>query len=603
MASRLSEVVYRLRDFFTEPTGRIVGSYRKIRGASKETSARVQRDTKKMADGFGKLSDTANKVLGFLGAGFTVSAAANSIGKVADELDRLGTSADLLDIDPSSVAGIEFAFDRSSVSIDKASAALQTLQKRTGEALGGFGRAKIAFEQLGISAEDFSNLNAEQQLVELANAIQGVSSEEERAAIASQLFSKANQDLVLVLNQGGPALQGLIDKGKAQLNVTREATDAAGAYKDALADLQTSIDRTKFDIATPIIQELAEFADNVGLGDPVKGLNTELLLLEKRLDKPFVLFRDDVEQRVGEIRRELSDLARAQERNEAAEREAIATAKEGVQVRQEQKEALKVFEQNVDSLTDAYKEQAKARSAALAQETSELRAARREQSSIEQEFTDLVKSVTEVEPSDVSLGDVFLADTQARAALAAGDIELAIDKAREGADLLGALKDKGTETQGTLGFLAEQLKKVATEAAGQKVDAEIIDEDQAKQAVANVKTQLEQLKTDAVKAGTEAGQALVTSLQAALSGTDIVGPLQARLQGLPEVVRTATAQTNAQLTAAGTQGGADYVAALQTQLATEVQAPAVSVPQIRRNGNSFSDGTDFREAVDRRGSR
>ena len=63
------------------------------------------------------------------------------------------------------------------------------------------------------------------------------------------------------------------------------------------------------------------------------------------------------------------------------------------------------------------------------------------------------------------------------------------------------------------------------------------------------------------------------------------------------------AAVNAELSTAGRQGAADYTAALQEGLRTEVEPPTVRPPRIIRDGNSFSDGTDFREALDKRGGK
>lgn len=576
MPSRLSEVVYRLKDLFTEPTGRVIRSYGRLRGASASTRDAVEKDTRRMSGVLATLGGALRSSFAVLGGGAGGFAATGGISRIADELDRLGKTAGRLDIDPGTLSALEFAADRSGVSVGKMSASIETLQKRTGEALQGIGRAKIAFDRLGISAEDFAKLGADEQLVVIANALQSVTSEEERAAIASQLFSKANVDLLNVLNQGGPALEGLVQQGRDYLNVTTKQTKAAADFNDALSNLSRQTDGIKFQFATPIISELSEFFDNIGFGDKVKGLTTELLLLENRLKKPLVFNRSGVEDRVNQIRLELSAI---RERTKAAEDSAKKEATSRRESVDQQTKADSDHKESIRSVTSVLQERAKAQKDILSKESAELRAARSEQAQIENEFKSLAENIATPEVDDVSLADVFLSNTRARAAAERGEIDEAIAFARQGADLLGKLKEEGTETSGTLGFLAGQLQEVANQAAGQKVDAELIDEQQAQEAVANVKEQLEVLKSEVVKAGQEAGTALVASMSAAIL------------------------EASGQLKAAGTQAGADYVNGLKEQLATEVEAPAVRAPQVSRQGNSFTDGTDFREAVDRRGSR
>ena len=51
MASRVAEVIYRLKDVFTAPARRIVNGYRGIRDASKRTADSVVRDSKRQVSG------------------------------------------------------------------------------------------------------------------------------------------------------------------------------------------------------------------------------------------------------------------------------------------------------------------------------------------------------------------------------------------------------------------------------------------------------------------------------------------------------------------------------------------------------------------------
>ena len=236
-------------------------------------------------------------------------------------------------------------------------------------------------------------------------------------------------------------------------------------------------------------------------------------------------------------------------------------------------------------------------------QTAELRAARAEQANIEREFAQLVDDIAAQPAADVSLADVFYADTKARAALARGDIEDAIAFARQGADLLGALKDKGSETQGTLNFLAEQLRKVAAEASAQQVEAELIDVEQAQQGLDELERRFDAFKVAAEQKGKETGQAFMAALRAELAGADLAAGIGDRLASLPAQVREQMTEINAELASAGRQGAADYTAALAAGLNTEVEPPTVRAPRVIRDGNSFSDGTDFRAALDKRGGK
>lgn len=517
MASRVAEVIYRLKDLFTGPVKKVEAGYTRLRQGARTTADSVERQNARMSKSFGVLSGRMKGFFAGIAGGLAANASVRGLSSLADELDRLGKTADRLDIDPNTLSALEFAAERSGVAVERMTASIETLQKRTGEAVQGLGQARAAFERLGISVEDFIRLDAEQQLIVLADRISGVADEEERAALAAQLFSKQNARLLQVIGQGSGAFKELIARGKEYRTVTREQTEAAAAYNDALSNMSRQLDGIKFDAFTPILAEVSEFLDNIGQGDKLTGLTTELVLLEKQLGKTFVFDRRGVERRVQQIRDQLTVIRREREKNNAAaEAERAQVAKNEV--------ANARYAASLEGLTDAYQDQAATRKKLLAEETAELAAARRAQASIESEFAGLVDSVTAPAPGDVFLLDVFEAIRKSKFALDTGELDQAIALARTGGDLLGQLKDKGTETQGTLQYLAQQLQTVATEAAQERTAAELVDVEQAQAAFDEIKAQAEILKTTAPAAGTDYARAFVAAMQAEFAATTLTPP-------------------------------------------------------------------------------
>jgi len=319
-----------------------------------------------------------------------------------------------------------------------------------------------------------------------------------------------------------------------------------------LTNFGTKLDGLKFQFLTPALEEVSEFLDNVGLGDKVKGLSTELLLLEDRLSKPFVFNRGGVEERVAEIRAELKRLADAREADaETAKKEADAAA--------ERQRINNEYKQSLSELTGEYEQNAKAAESALAKETQELEAARQKQLNIEKEFADLRKNITAPEDENVSGLDVQLAILEAKTKLQQGQIQGAIESARDAGGLLESLKEGGEESGFVLSFLAKEIERVANAAAQKNVAAELVDKEQAEQAANTLKAQLQSLTEEAPKLGAEAGQAYIEAFQQALNA--------------------------------------------QTPTLPQPAAPPVPSAPIRRNGNSFSDGTDFNDAIEREGAK
>lgn len=527
MASRVAEVIYKLKDLVTAPARRIRAGYENIRGASRRTANQVENDNRRMGGSFGRLTSRVRGAVSAFAVAFAGGVTTSAIGRVADELDRLGKVSARLDIDPQTLAGLEFAAERSGVAIGKVAKSIETLQKRTGEALQGIGEARRAFDALGIEAQQFASLGAEDQIRILADAFQGLASEEERAALGSQLFSKANLEVLQVLNQGGAALEAYLDQARKFLPVTEEATKAAAAYKDAVTNLGATTEGFKFRVFTPVIETINRWVGVAGLAAS-ETANLEQQLANARLElewwednpglNPEALERSRLEvERLAGALKKISD---AQARSAAANRRAAED-------RAAAAEELKAYQAELDTLTASYEKQTRTQKASLDQQTRELQAARAAQKSIEAEFKNLVEEITAPDIEEVGLAEVFGSINQAAAAASRDQSDQALALARRGAEQLRLLKEKGTELDGVLKFLAERLQAVAQEAAAQKTKIEIIDQQQALEAFANLETGLANLKSKAATEGTEIGRALVAAIQAEINASDL---------GLPDAV-------------------------------------------------------------------
>lgn len=540
MASRVVEVLYKLKDLFTGQVKKITAGYRDIEVAASRTADRIDKSTAKSAGVFDKFSSGISRARTALTA-FYASAVAGTViagvSSVANELDRLGKAAGKLNIDPGLLSAYGFAAERSGIQVSVMEKALADLQRRTGEAALGLGEARIAFEQLGIDAEQFAKLGLEQQMLILADRFSRVSEEETKAALAAKIFGEAGTELLKAINGGADAFARLVSQGKAYRKVTKEQTDAAAAYNDALTDLQATVDGIKFEKLTPLISFFGKGLSVRGLGDPIQGLRTELALLEEQIQKPFLSrllgFRGtttvgSMEQRIYEIQKELAKLDEQTE-------ESIKTGEREAEARKRQAEAAGLYKVEVEQLTDAYGKQVAAQKKALDQETNELRKARSDQLSVEQEFAKLREDVTATSKEDITGLDIQTKILEAKRKLASGDSDAAIKSARQGGDLLRQLQEQGDEAGYVLSFLAKQLETVANTAAQRKVDSELLDVGKAEQQLDGVKNKLDALKSDAVIKGDELGRAFVAAIQGAFDSAQLTLP---SLPGnTPDVVR------------------------------------------------------------------
>lgn len=521
MASRVSEIIYKLRDLFTAPARKIKGGYDEIRGASKKTAKSVARDNRKLGESFDKVEKGFGQLLGgWRGLAGAISAGAivNSFDNIARKADQIGKAASKIGLSSEALSKLAFAAEKSGVGFNSLEIGLQRMTRRIGDALNGSTELRKVFERLGLDVEQLAELNPEDAFLRIADAARAVGNEREQLSSFIKIFDSEGANLIRVARQGSAAIRELgLEAEELGAVFGSDFVANAERYTNAVAQLDARLTGTKINAFTPILEELTEFLDNVGLGDRVKGLTTELLLLEQRLEKPFVFNRRGVEKRVYEIKKALNELEGARRKDAEAEREQTEAAKE----RQAQQAALI---NDLDQLTLIYEQQAEAKKDALAKETAELRQARTEQARIETEFENLVEGITAPDLEDIGLGDVFAQITRAAAAASEGQSDQAIKAARRGGELLEALKDKGEDSDLVLQYLARRLQTIANEAAAQRTEVELLDVTQAEQALDGVKNKLEALKSDAAKQGAEFGRAFVTALEAELEAATITAP-------------------------------------------------------------------------------
>lgn len=131
---------------------------------------------------------------------------------IAAEIDAVAKSARLLGVELVALEGLKFGGELSGVDPSKVIGGLKTMQKRIGEAARGSGAAIPALDELGLNAEDLVGQDAIKSLIDIADAFAGIEEPARRAAIASNIFSKGNMEMLLLVSQGGDAIRDQIGR-------------------------------------------------------------------------------------------------------------------------------------------------------------------------------------------------------------------------------------------------------------------------------------------------------------------------------------------------------------------------------------------------------
>ena len=199
-----------------------------------------------------------------LAAGAAV-AFAKAIAGVKDqmaELDKLGKTASKLGVGVQELERLRYAASLAGVEAAAFDKSLEKMARGVSEAAHGTGTAKLALDDLGISAAELMKQSPDQQMLTLANAIKKVKNPAEKARVAYQIFGRAGVDMINMLDQGSEAIE---EQGKKfdELNgvMSRADIDGIAAANDAWTDTKVAIKgawRTFTIAIAPVLKGLAQ---------------------------------------------------------------------------------------------------------------------------------------------------------------------------------------------------------------------------------------------------------------------------------------------------------------------------------------------------------
>tara|TARA_Y100001973_G_scaffold6110_1_gene8502 strand:- start:4011 stop:5609 length:1599 start_codon:yes stop_codon:yes gene_type:complete len=212
-------------------------------------------------------------VAGIAGIGLLVKKSLEAVDANKKLADRLGLSTQQL-------AGYEYAAVLAGESIDTVRSAFGKMEKNLYEAERGLGTAIYALDKLNISAKELNSLSTDERIKAVADAIAGLSTQQEKIGVAMQLFGRAGVNLVNMLDTMS---EGLTEAQEKALKLGYALSSAASAniekYNDAFARLKLSIQGLANVLTaelaigmTQITDKLTEFLEKFVEKDGMQGL-------------------------------------------------------------------------------------------------------------------------------------------------------------------------------------------------------------------------------------------------------------------------------------------------------------------------------------------
>lgn len=188
-----------------------------------------------------------------LGAALSVGALAGLVqqtssvmGVFKDLQDSFGTTAD-------GMSRLRAGAQLSGAGLEELSDPLGKLVKSLDDADQSGSDSARALSELGLSVKDIKALSPDQQMIKIAEAMQGIKDGSGKAAVATVLFGKSGAALIPILND-------IAEVGKDYTAVTQDQIDAADEYAKSTARMQGRLNDFKITVGNGVIPTITDLA-------------------------------------------------------------------------------------------------------------------------------------------------------------------------------------------------------------------------------------------------------------------------------------------------------------------------------------------------------
>lgn len=226
---------------------------RRMKKATSRTQ-RFARDVKVVGRQFAMFGVAAGIALGYM-----VKRTMASIDAVAKLSDRIGMATE-------DIVAFQHAAQITGMDVEGMNKSLEMFVRRMGEVRLGTGEAKRAFEELGLSVDDFAAKDPAENIKVIADRINNLATQADKAAVAYYLFGRQGMKMLNLLSQGSEGVEKF-QREVERLGLAFSRIDAAKveAANDAItrsgAKMQGLINVLTVELA-PYIEAMADAFTN-----------------------------------------------------------------------------------------------------------------------------------------------------------------------------------------------------------------------------------------------------------------------------------------------------------------------------------------------------
>lgn len=227
--------------------------------------------TEKQAESLGSKLGDGIKTAAKWGAGLAAGAVAagtamfGMASKATDSLDRIDKLSQKIGLSRQGFQEYSYILSQNGTDIEKLQVGFKTLSAQMEMAEKGSGKGAENFKKLGISVTDTTGAlkSQEQVFEETVKALQAMPEGAEKSKLAMDLFGRAGQELMPLLNGTTESMEELRQKAHDMgMVISDEAVDAGVLFQDTMDDLKRSFGAIVTNVGAsliPIFQALADW--------------------------------------------------------------------------------------------------------------------------------------------------------------------------------------------------------------------------------------------------------------------------------------------------------------------------------------------------------
>lgn len=252
-----------------------------LKGLNSELKETKNVKIEHLKEGFEKFADAAKKAAAITATaiaaiGTAAVAAGKKIWNLAKETAEFGDSVEKnsqkVGLSMKSYQQWDYAMNLAGTSMQDCTNGLKTLTNTFDDANNGSKSAAEKFNRLGISLDDLKGKSREEVFGETVKALQNISDETTKAALANDMFGKSGQNLLPLFNQTNEETQKLLEEAeKYGMVMSDEAVKASADFEDSLTKLQGTLNGVKNNLMGDFLPSLSLVMD--GLSDIFAGVD------------------------------------------------------------------------------------------------------------------------------------------------------------------------------------------------------------------------------------------------------------------------------------------------------------------------------------------